>query len=129
MKWFNSFVCAILDQENLRTFMCNCINREILFVGSDFLYVHVHSTFNREVGLKLVGGGGAHANTNMGLHNKKQVHTAKQGMITQHEPPRYIFGVNYYCCIPSSSVLLHGCFLVSTYSYVLKVIHTSPRTN
>ena len=69
MKRLNSLVCVILDQENLGTFMYNCKNREILFVGSDFLYVHVHSTFHTKVGLKLVGieGGGARASTKFGF--------------------------------------------------------------
>ena len=49
--------------------MHDCIN-----VGSHFLFVHVHSTFHRKMGLKCAGveGDRACANTiNKGLHNKK----------------------------------------------------------
>ena len=54
-------LCVILDQENLCNFTPN--HRTSLFVGSHFLFVHMHSTFYRKVGLKYTGvkGGGAHA--------------------------------------------------------------------
>ena len=49
MKELLSLAHLIPDKENLCNFMHN-----YLFVGSYFLFVHVHSTFHRKLGLKHV---------------------------------------------------------------------------